>query len=267
MALNELTQADVERFLKLIDDKPDDELTTLLDTEEAKPLLGRVRADPDTRQAYEARVKRVGARIDTVNIEIPKREHPQHFRDVVQGIDSKCCCSYDSVKEPGVLRIQDPSPKLVGGLVSACDGLPALTRFDVAVDFEPEGNTDESRLVLVDDLARTWDRLTPSGLLPECARFRDSGNWRSGKHGDAVTVTIYNKHEDRGSPLPAHKRRARVELRFQGAGLAYVDFRALVTGECFSFSSLRGFLRFDDTSTDRRVKKALENLSAKWRYV
>lgn len=261
---------DIADLLALIDAQDDEERqdreirALLAESPSSEPDVSRIRADPDVRHQY-----RLGARIDTLNVKVPKRDHPQNFRDSVSKIDPKCCCSHDPLREPGVLRIQDPSPKLLRGLATlpVVDGrLPEVTRVDVALDFTPKPNTIANREAMLSQVCDAWGRLGPLGPMPPLSRFDDSLNMASGRSIDPVRVVIYHKTHDRDMPVPDNRKCVRFELRLQSSGLAFFDLQSLVEGR-YSFSQLRGFFDFvhDEGGLDagRRVKKALENLTLK----
>lgn len=270
----DISDDDIADLLALVDAQDDEEakireIRALLDqspSPSSEPDVSRIRADPDKRHAY-----KLGAKIDTLNVKIPKQDHPQNFCDSVQALDRNCATTYDWIKEPGVLRIQDPSPKLIRGLamLPVVDGrLPEVTRVDIALDFTPKPNSKSSRLAMIGQIRDGWGRHTPLGVMAPLSRFDDSLNWGSGRASDAVQVTVYHKIEDRGLPISDSRKCARFELKLRSSGLAMFDLQALHDGR-YSFSCLRGFFDFihdeDGLDADRRVKKALENLSLKWK--
>ena len=269
---------EIDGLLAMLDAQEDEEarvreLRALLDqSPSSEPDVTRVRADPEIRHAY--RISRVSARVDTLKLKKPATDNLHNFAKNVQRLDRKCATTYDEIEEPDVIRVEDPSVKLVRGLstIPHCiERMPAVTGVDIAIDVFTDPNSVDSRIAAVGRVLEGWDRITPYGVMSPFVQHATDCSFYSGKKDDPVVAHCYHKHLDRisrrtgqGTPLPESKCSARLELRFQGAGLAWLDIRAVLAGRSSLYSQARPFFRFVHSELDVKVKRELDNLSRKY---
>lgn len=276
MGFYDINESDIADLLALIDaqddeERQDREIRALLDSKpSSEPDVTRVRADPDARHQY--RISKVSAKIDTLRLKRPATDNLHNFAKNVQALDRKCATTYDEIEEPDVIRVEDPSVKLVRGLstLPRCIERLPVVGVDIAVDVFVEPNTLVNREAAVGRILDSWDRITPYGVMSPFVQYRDHCSYYSGKENDPVVGHAYHKHLDRigrrtgqGTPLPELKCSARFEMRFQGPGLAYFDVRAILAGDVSLYCQARPFFNFVHSEIDLKVKRALDNLSRK----
>jgi hypothetical protein len=198
----------------------------------------------------------VDAKIDTLTVALPERQHPHNFRNLVEAIDPSCGVSFQGK----AVFIQDPGSRMLRGLTELGDGRgPEVIQIDVAVDFRQKQGNAETYNALAPEIIKHYDKPEP---LRHCEwkPFRDHqdswylGRWRKFASARDVkpSVALYVKTRDRKRFLTDGEMRLRLEVRLSPSVIGF-------SLQAPNLRKARSWFRFSDGQIDRKVKIALDN--------